>query len=118
MYQNQLLNAYKQAKNYIQDKQIAHDLGVGASRISEFRNGKRHMSDTQAIFLAEHANIDPHEALIYLAADRAKDFKAQQIWADITAKLSSQGFRGLTLGLTGFLALSEPKIQCALCILC
>jgi len=118
MYQNQLLDAYKKAQNYIQDKQIAHDLDVAASRISEYRNGKRHMSDTQAIFLAENANIDPHEALIYLAADRAKDFKAQKIWQDITAKLSSQGFQRLSLGITGFLALTEPKLQCALCILC
>ena len=42
-------------------------------------------------FLAEQANIDPDEALIYLVADRARDFKAQQIWNDITAKLISLG---------------------------
>ena len=118
MYQNQLLDAYKTAKNYIQDKQVAHDLGIPKQRISEFRNGKRHVSDTQAIFLAEGSNIDPHEALIYLAADRAKDFKAQQLWKDITAKLSSQGYRGLALGFTGLLALTNPKVQYALCALC
>ncbi|WEM43907.1 DUF3693 domain-containing protein [Photobacterium sp. DA100] len=118
MYANQLLDAYKTSKNYIQDKQIAHDLGVGPSRISEFRSGKRQMSDTQAIFLAENANIDIHEALIYLAADKAKDHKAQQAWQDITAKLSRQGFRGLVLGLTGFLALVPTIPQYALCTLC
>lgn len=114
MYQNQLLDAYKSAKNYVQDKQIAHDLAVGASRISEYRSGKRQMSDTQAIFLAENSNIDPHQALIYLAAERAKDYKAQQLWNDITAKLGSQGFWGLVLGFTGFLALHEQELECAL----
>ncbi|KHT63733.1 antirepressor [Photobacterium gaetbulicola] len=118
MYQNQLIDAYKTAKNYIQDKQVAHDLGIPKQRISEYRNGKRHMSDTQAIFLAENANIDIHEALIYLAADKAKDHKAQQAWQDITAKLSNQGFRGLVLGLTGFLALVPTTSQYALCTLC
>ena len=118
MYANKLLDAYKEAKNYIQDKQIAHDLGISKQKISNIRSGVRQLTDKEAIFLAENANIDPHEALIYLAADRAKDFKAQKIWQDITAKLSSQGFQRLSLGITGFLAFTEPKLQCALCTLC
>lgn len=118
MYANKLLDAYKEAKNYIQDKQIAHDLGISKQKISNIRNGVRQLTDAEAIFLAENANIDIHEALIYLAADKAKSFKAQRAWQDITAKLSSQGFRGLTLGFTGVLALSSPKIQCALYGLC
>lgn len=105
MYANKLLDSYKEAKNYIQDKQIAHDLGISKQKISAIRNGKRYLTETEAIFLAEAANIDIHEALIYLAADKADTFKAQKAWQDITAKLSSQGFQGLTLGLTGFLAL-------------
>ncbi|MCW8329408.1 DUF3693 domain-containing protein [Photobacterium sp. SDRW27] len=118
MYANKLLDAYKQVKNYIQDKQIAHDLAISPQKVSKIRKGERYLTDEEAIFLAESTNIDPHEALIFLAADKAKNFKAQQIWQDITAKLSNQGFRGLTLGITGFLALSEPKLQCALCTLC
>lgn len=114
MYANKLLDAYKEAKNYIQDKQIAHDLGISKQKLSNIRNGIRQLTDSEAIFLAENANIDIHEALIYLAADKAKSYKAQQAWADIVAKLSSQGFRRLVLGFTGFLALSEPKIQYAL----
>jgi hypothetical protein len=110
MYQNQLLDAYKKAKNYIQDKQIAADLGIPTSRMSEMRKGKRYLSDSEAIYLAEHSEMNTHEALIYLAADKAKSDKAQKIWADITAKLSSQGFSGLTLGFTGFLALSLYSI--------
>ncbi|MCQ1056929.1 DUF3693 domain-containing protein [Photobacterium sp. ZSDE20] len=118
MYINQLLNKYKELKNYIQDKQIAADLGMDTAKLSRIRKGDRYLTENEAIFLAEQTNTDVHEVLIYLAADKAKTFKAKQAWQDITAKLSSQGFRGLTLGLTGFLALSEPKIQCALCILC
>ncbi|PSU88122.1 DUF3693 domain-containing protein [Photobacterium kishitanii] len=114
MYQNQLLDAYKEAKNYIQDKQIAADLGIPTSRMSEMRKGKRYLSDSEAIFLAENSDINTHEALIFLAADKAKTDKAQKIWADITAKLSSQGLAGLTFGFTGFLALSLYFHQCAL----
>ena len=118
MYANKLLDAYKEAKNYIQDKQIAHDLGISKQKISNIRSGTRQLTDNEAIFLAENANVDAHEALIYLAADRAKDFKAKSLWNDITAKLSSQGFSGLSLGITAFIALSDPEVQCALCKLC
>ncbi|UTM60119.1 DUF3693 domain-containing protein [Photobacterium sp. CCB-ST2H9] len=118
MYQIKLLDSYKTAKNYVQDKQIAADLGIPQQRISEMRNGKRYLSDKEAIFLAEAANIDPHEVLIFLAAERAKDYKAQRIWLDITAKLRSQGFEGLVLGMTGFLALNSSTLKYALCTLC
>ncbi|WP_434139514.1 DUF3693 domain-containing protein [Photobacterium leiognathi] len=118
MYQNKLLDAYKEAKSYVQDKQIAADLNIPSSRMSELRKGRRYLSDAEAIFLAENSNIDPHEALIFLAAERSKDFKAQQLWKDITAKLSSQGFAGLSLGITGFLAFGLIHPQCALCTLC
>ena len=105
MYQNQLLDAYKEAKKDVQDKQIAADLGIPTSRMSEMRKGRRYLSECSAIYLAEHSEINTHEALIYLVADKAKTDKVQKIWADIMAKLSSQGFSGLTLGFTGFLSL-------------
>ncbi|OLQ70018.1 antirepressor [Photobacterium proteolyticum] len=118
MYINKLLDKYKTAKNYVQDKQIAADLGIDAAKLSRIRKGDRYLTENEAIFLAEETETDIHEVMLYLAADKAKTYKAQQAWADIMTKLSSQGFRGLTLGITGFMALSEPKVQYALCILC
>ncbi|AEH34431.1 putative bacteriophage-fragment (repressor 2) [Vibrio anguillarum] len=45
MYQSQLLDAYKKAQNYIQDKQIAHDLNLPRQRIGEMRKGLRYISE-------------------------------------------------------------------------
>lgn len=45
MYQNLLIEAYKKAQNYEQDQQIAVDLDIPKQRISDFRKGKRYMSD-------------------------------------------------------------------------
>lgn len=118
MYINQLLDKYKIHKNYIQDKQIAADLNIDGAKLSRIRKGERYLTENEVIFLAEATNTDIHEALIFLAADKSKTYKAQRAWQDITAKLSSQGFRGLTLGFTGVLALTNPKIQCALYGLC
>jgi len=122
MYANYLLNSYKQAKNYIQDKQIAHDLNVNAARISEMRNGKRYISDSEAIFLAENANIDPKEALLGCHADRSDNPKIKQLWAEIAKKLNNQGFQLHSLGLGVFMAGISTEVkavaQCALCTLC
>lgn len=86
MYQSQLLDAYKKAQNYVQDKQIAHDLNVQASRISEMRKGVRYISDEEAVFLAEQAGIDPELALLGCHADRNKNPKIKQLWEHIAKK--------------------------------
>ena len=58
MYTNELLDAYKKAKNYIQDKQVAHDLGLSRQKISAIRNGQRYLSENEALFLAKEIGAD------------------------------------------------------------
>ncbi|QSV17315.1 DUF3693 domain-containing protein [Photobacterium ganghwense] len=119
MYQTKLLDSYKTAKNYIQDKQIAADLGLPKQRISEMRTGKRYLSDTEAVFLAQECNIDPKEALVAIHADRTQNSSVKALWEEIAKKLNSQGFQ--TFGI-GFSAISLAGFgqfrviaQCALC---
>lgn len=118
MYQTKLLDSYKTAKNYIQDKQIAADLGLPKQRISEMRTGRRYLSDTEAVFLAQECNIDPKEALIGVHADRTQNSSIKALWNEIAKKLNSQGFQ--TFGI-GFSAISlagfgqfRAIAQCAL----
>ena len=122
MYANYLLDSYKVAMNYVQDKQIAHDLNVTPARISEMRKGKRYISDSEAVFMAEHANIDPKEALLGCHSDRNDNPKLKQLWADIAKKLNSQGIHAFTVAFlaSGLMvtSLSGNIYQCALCILC
>ncbi|EAS40402.1 hypothetical protein C9J48_27390 [Photobacterium profundum] len=121
MYQTKLLDSYKSAKNYIQDKQIAADLGVQKSRISEFRSGKRYMSDIQAVFLAQECKIDEKEALIGVHADRTQNSHIKQLWDEIAKKLNSQGNQLHSLGLVAILGGLSTEVkavaQCALCLL-
>jgi len=118
MYQTKLLDNYKTAKNYIQDKQIAADLGIQKSRISEMRSGKRYMSDTQAVFLAQECNIDEKEALIGVHADRTQNSHIKQLWEEIAKKINSQGNQLHSLGLVALLAGVSTEVkaaaQCAL----
>ncbi|OOF24419.1 DUF3693 domain-containing protein [Salinivibrio sp. IB872] len=121
MFHSELLDAYKKAKNYVQDKQIAHDLEIPPSRISEMRKGKHYLSESAAIFLAQEAGLDIHEVLIKIAADRAKNTQTKKAWETILGKLHSQGLhciQGLSLGLMGLMLTAEYWSQCALSILC
>ncbi|MDE1357800.1 DUF3693 domain-containing protein [Vibrio aestuarianus] len=122
MYQSQLLDAYKKAQNYVQDKQIAHDLNVQASRISEMRKGVRYISDEEAVFLAEQAGIDPELALLGCHADRNKNPRIKQLWEHIAKKHNGLGLRTISMGCGALtLAISTPKeavLQCALYVLC
>ncbi|EJL6897080.1 DUF3693 domain-containing protein [Vibrio cholerae] len=122
MYQSELLDAYKKAQNYVQDKQIAMDLNQPKQRISEFRKGKRYLSEEQAIFLAENAGIDPEIALIGLHADRNENPRIKALWESIAKKQNGLGLRTISM-LCGGLAVSmsqvnELLLQCALRWLC
>ncbi|MGH1546994.1 DUF3693 domain-containing protein [Vibrio cholerae] len=122
MYQGKLLDAYKKAQNYIQDKQIAHDLNVNPSRISEMRKGTRYISDDEAVFLAESAGIDPEIALLGCHADRNKNPRIKALWESIAKKQNGLGLRTISM-LCGGLAVSMNQVnellpQCILCMLC
>ncbi|KFE30523.1 DUF3693 domain-containing protein [Vibrio mimicus] len=122
MYANQLLDAYKQAKNYIQDKQIAHDLNLQPSMISKMRNGVRYISDDEAIFLAENSGIDPELALLGVHADRNENPTIKAYWERIAKKYNGLGLQGLSMAcgalVLSYDAHSEAIFNFALSILC
>lgn len=103
MYQSKLLDAYKKAKNYVQDKQIAHDLNLPNQRVSEMRKGKRYISDEEAVFLAEQAGIDPELALLGCHADRNENPRIKQLWEHIAKKQNRLGLKAITMGYVGFM---------------
>jgi hypothetical protein len=97
MYQNELLDAYKQAQNYLQDKQIAADLNLPRQRIGEMRRGKRYISDSEAVFLAENAGIDPEVALLGCHADRNDNPHVKALWENIAKKFNGVGLSSISM---------------------
>ncbi|EGQ8191365.1 DUF3693 domain-containing protein [Vibrio parahaemolyticus] len=122
MYINQLLDAYKSAKNYVQDKQIAHDLGISTQKLSNIRNGQRYLTENEALFLAKEIGADAESVLVYLAADKAKSYEAQQAWAKIAKKFNGLGLSSISMVCGMFaLWLGDLKVaiaKCALYVLC
>lgn len=118
MFQSELLNAYKNAQKYVQDKQIAMDMNIPQQRISDFRKGRRYLTDEQAIFLAESAGIEPEIALLGIHADRNENPRVKALWESIAKKQNGLGLRTISM-LCGGLAVSmsqvnELLLQCAL----
>ncbi|MEK0276117.1 DUF3693 domain-containing protein [Vibrio vulnificus] len=118
MYINQLLDAYKNAKNYIQDKQIAHDLGISVQKLSGIRNGERYLTENEALFLAKEVGADTETVLVYLAADKAKSYEAQQAWKNIAKKYNGLGLTGISMAYGAFALMNLDMVNFALCILC
>ncbi len=122
MYQNLLIDAYKKAHNYEQDKQIARDMDIPATRISEFRKGKRYMSDEQAIFLAENSKILPELALIGCHVDRSKSVISKEVWERMAKKFSKYGLHRLSMSYGGIVmgigTITQLINECVLCTLC
>ncbi|MBE4094578.1 hypothetical protein HJ113_23980 [Vibrio parahaemolyticus] len=119
MYINQLLDAYKSAKNYVQDKQIAHDLGISTQKLSNIRNGQRYLTENEALFLAKEIGADAESVLVYLAADKAKSYEAQQAWAKIAKKFNGLGLSSISMVCGMFaLWLGDLKVAIAKCALC
>lgn len=118
MYANELLDAYKKAKNYVQDKQIAHDLNLPRQRITEIRNGKRYVSDNEAVFLAEGAGIDPEVALLGCHADRNENPQIKLYWQNIAKKYNGLGFTAISMICGAIVAPLEPIRDYVLYVLC
>ncbi len=122
MYANELLDAYKQAKSYVQDKQIAHDLNISQQKISKIRKGVRYVSDSEAVFLAEGAGIDPELALLGCHADRNENPQIKAVWESIAKKFNGHGLSMISMACGSFAVMLSTDVnavsQCALCILC
>ncbi|HFQ5409558.1 TPA: DUF3693 domain-containing protein [Vibrio vulnificus] len=118
MYTNKLIDAYKKQMNYVQYKQIAHDLGVSPQMITEVRKGRTYLNENQMLMLADAVGEDKEKALIGLAMDKAKSYEAQQTWANIAKKYNGLGLTGISMAY-GALALTNLDMaNFALYVLC
>lgn len=119
MYTNQLLEAYKNHKNYVQYKQVAHELGVSVQMLTDIRKGRAFLKENLALMIADELGEDKESVLIGLAADRAKTPQEQAIWAAIAKKFNGLGLSSISMASGGLaLLMYTPKEALAQCVLC
>ncbi|EKO3579510.1 DUF3693 domain-containing protein [Vibrio metschnikovii] len=118
MYTNKLIDAYKEQMNYVQYKQVAHDLGVSPQMITEVRKGRTYLNENQVLMMAEAVGEDKEKAIIGLAMDKAKSYEARQAWANIAKKFNGLGLTTITMAYVGFAVTFLDVNECVLSLLC
>lgn len=122
MYTNNLIDAYKSHMNFVQYKQVAHELGLSPQMLTDIRNGRAHLKENLALIIADEIGEDKEKVLIGLAADRAKSPEEQAIWQKIAKKYNGLGLQGLSMAcgalVLSYDAHSEAIFNCVLCMLC
>lgn len=85
-YSAELLATLKAAGKYKNFKAIANDLPCSTpSIISEVKSGKRHLTEEQALWIADKLEIDPKWVLINLAEEKASCERSKQVWREISS---------------------------------
>ncbi len=118
MYTNQLIDAYKNHKKFVQYKQVAHELGISVQMLTDIRKGRAYLKENHAFFIAEQIGEDKERVLIGLASDKAKTHEEQILWHSIGKKFNGQGLSSISMVCGVFAVTLEPIRQYVLCTLC
>jgi len=97
MYTNKLIEAYKTQMNYVQYKQIAHDLGISPQMMTDIRKGRNFLKENQLLMLADAVGENTEKALVGLAMDKAKTHAAQQGWKSVAKKFNGLGLSSISM---------------------
>jgi transcriptional regulator with XRE-family HTH domain len=117
MYSKELIEMYLKLKNYSQQKQMAQDINMSQSFLSDIYNGRREFTDETAIYIAIECGLDPQEVVMKLAAARARTPQAKSVWAQVLKTYCAGDRAASCAGLSAIAALSMAHFNFALCLL-
>ncbi len=85
---NKLVDLLKNKFSLNSDKDAAELIPqLNKQNLSAIRKGTRHLTEEQAIWVAEQCKLDSALVLVELAAECAKTTTAQTVWHDLAKKL-------------------------------
>ena len=85
----ELIEEFKKANGLNSDAATAEMLpAMSKGRLSEVKSGKRHLTEEQALFIAQECKINTQWVLVQLAEETAKTDLAKQTWANLAKKIS------------------------------
>lgn len=62
---------------------------ITSGNLSQVKSGSRHLTEEQALFIADKCSLDSALTLVELAAESAKTTTAQTVWNDLAKKLKA-----------------------------
>ena len=115
MYSKELIELYMKVKNYTQQKQMAQDIKMSQSFLSDIYTGRREFTDETGIWIAIECGLDPKEVVLKLAEARAKTPAAKNVWAEAVKNYCAGAKAASCAGLAVLAALLAPTHLFALC---
>lgn len=59
-----------------------------SGNMSQIKSGKRHLTEEQALFIANECNINPQWVLVHLAEEVSKSEEAKKVWSNLAKKIN------------------------------
>lgn len=84
MFSYQLVQELKKAKGIKTDLEAStYIAGLNSGNMSQIKSGKRHLTEEQALFIAEQCDLNPQWVLVHLAEEVSRSEAAKEIWHNL-----------------------------------
>lgn len=89
-YSAELIETLKEKMQFTRDAEVVQVLpNITKGSLSEVKSGKRHLTEEQALWIAQQCALDAAQVLVELAAERSKSTTAQAVWSSLAKKLKA-----------------------------
>lgn len=89
-FSENLIDLFKEKNGLTTDKDAGEAIPkMGKQNLYAVRKGKIHLTEEQALWLAEQCQLDAAQVLVELAAERSKSTTAQAVWSSLAKKLKA-----------------------------
>lgn len=96
-YSAELIETLKKIKGFTKDIEVANVMPKSTKgNVSDIKSGKRHLTNEQALWIAEECHLDPTWVLVNLAEEKAHNEKEKAVWSHI-AKTMAKTVKALAI---------------------
>lgn len=103
----ELIEKLKTEKAYKKDLDVVEVLpNMTKGNLSQVKSGIRHLTEEQALWIAEQCALDAAQVLVELAAERSKSSSAQAVWSELAKKIKAAASAAVVVAILAFSATS------------
>lgn len=104
-YSAELIETLKKIKGFSKDSEVVEVLPkTNKGNLSQIKSGNRHLTEEQALWIAEQCQLDPSWVLINLAEEKASSDKVRAVWSHIAKMMANTA---KALAIAGLLLFSQ-----------
>lgn len=108
-YSAELIETLKKIKGFAKDTEVVEVLPkTNKGNLSQIKSGNRHLTEEQALWIAEQCNLDASWVLVNLAEEKASSDKVKAVWSHIAKTMAKTAKALAIVGLLLFSHVHEP----------